>query len=398
MSIVKYSTKLKLGGYILPVIIISQFACTSLWFAGNAVLDDLILKTGLGIQIIGYVLSSVQIGFILGTLVFAILMISDRHSPSKVFLFSSFLAALCNMMLLLQDISNTTHFVARLGTGFFLAGIYPVGMKIAADYYEQGLGKALGYLVGALVLGTSFPYLLQGLELGEDYTVVIKTTSLLAILGGLSMFFLVPDGPYRKPYRILKLRMGIRLFGIPAFKKAAYGYFGHMWELYAFWAFIPYAIKTYNSIHYKDLPISLWTFVIIGLGGISCAIGGHMALKWGSGKVAMGSLLLSGLLCFASPLFFLLPTPLFLVVFCLWGIFVTSDSPQFSTLVASTVPMELKGTALTLVNCIGFSISIISIQLLTFLLDVVDTRFIFTFLTIGPIIGLSAMFKGGLNK
>ena len=375
----------------MPVIIISQFACTSLWFAGNAVLDDLILKTGLGIQIIGYVLSSVQIGFILGTLVFAILMISDRHSPSKVFLFSSFLAALCNMMLLLQDISNTTLFVARLGTGFFLAGIYPVGMKIAADYYEQGLGKALGYLVGALVLGTSFPYLLQGLELGEDYTVVIKTTSLLAILGGLSMFFLVPDGPYRKPYRILKLRMGIRLFGIPAFKKAAYGYFGHMWELYAFWAFIPYAIKTYNSIHYKDLPISLWTFVIIGLGGISCAIGGHMALK-------LGSLLLSGLLCFASPLFFLLPTPLFLVVFCLWGIFVTSDSPQFSTLVASTVPMELKGTALTLVNCIGFSISIISIQLLTFLLDVVDTRFIFTFLTIGPIIGLSAMFKGGLNK
>jgi len=398
MSLVKPSTKLKPGEYILPIIIISQFACTSLWFAGNAVMDDLILKTGLGTEIIGYVLSSVQIGFILGTLVFAILMIADRYSPSKVFMFSAFFAGLCNMVLLLQDVSNASLFIARLGTGFFLAGIYPVGMKIAADYYEKGLGKALGYLVGALVLGTAFPHLLQGLKLSEDYTIVIKITSLLAILGGASIYLMVPNGPYRKPSKILQLRAGLALFKIPAFKKAAIGYFGHMWELYAFWAFIPFAIKTYNSIHNSHLPFSLWTFFIIGLGGISCAIGGLFALRWGSKKVAMISLLLSGFLCMTSPLFFLLPANLFLMAFCLWGMFVVSDSPQFSTLVASAVPLELKGTALTLVNCIGFSISIISIQLLTFWLEVVDSSYIFTVLTIGPVLGLWAMRKGGLNK
>lgn len=386
------------GGHILPIIIVSQFACTSLWFAGNAVMDDLALKTGLGTGIIGYVLSSVQIGFIIGTLVFALLMISDRYSPSKVFMFSAFLAALCNMALLFRDISDIPLFLARLGTGFFLAGIYPVGMKIAADYYEQGLGRALGYLVGSLVLGTAFPHLLQGLTWNEDYTIVIRTTSLLAILGGVSIYFLVPNGPYRKPSKVLQLKAGMALFKIPAFKNAAIGYFGHMWELYAFWAFIPFAIKTYNAINNSDLAISIWTFVIIGLGGISCAIGGHFALKCGSGKVAKLSLLLSGFFCMGSPLFFLLPVHLFLLIFCLWGMFVVSDSPQFSTLVASAVPIELKGTALTLVNCIGFSISIISIQLLTFWLEIVDSSFIFTVLAIGPFLGLWAMQKGGLNK
>jgi len=398
MSIVKPNTKVNSGAFILPIIIGSQFACTSLWFAGNAIMDDLILETGLGTEIIGYVLSSVQIGFILGTLVFAVFMIADRYSPSKVFMVSAFLAALCNMGLLIQDISNTTLFIARMGTGFFLAGIYPVGMKIAADYYEKGLGKALGYLVGALVLGTAFPHLLQGLKWSEDYTIVIVITSLLAILGGLAIYFMVPNGPYRKPSKVLQLRAGIALFKIPAFKKSAIGYFGHMWELYAFWAFIPFAIKSYNSMHNNHLPISLWTFSIIGLGGISCAIGGHFALRWGSKKVAVISLLLSGFLCATSPLFFLMPTYLFLLAFCLWGVFVVSDSPQFSTLVASAVPLELKGTALTLVNCIGFSISIISIQLLTYWLDVMDSSYIFTVLTIGPILGLWAMRNGGLNK
>ncbi|MCM4171670.1 MFS transporter [Arenibacter sp. TNZ] len=389
---------MKQKSFILPIIIISQFACTSLWFAGNAVVDDLILKTGLGTEIIGYVLTSVQLGFIIGTLVFSLLMIADRYSPAKVFMTCAFLAALCNALLLAGDISKTVLFMARLGTGFFLAGIYPVGMKIAADYYEQGLGKALGYLVGALVLGSAFPHLLKGLELGEDYTIVIKITSLMAILGGTAMYFLVPNGPYRKPSKVLKLRAGIALFKIPDFKKAAIGYFGHMWELYAFWAFIPFAIKSYNALHTIQLPFSLWTWAIIALGGISCAIGGHISLKMGSKKVAMASLLISGFLCIASPLFFLLPNYLFLLLFCLWGIFVVSDSPQFSTLVANAVPQQLKGTALTIVNCIGFSISIISIQLLTFWLDVVDPSYIFTFLAIGPILGILALQKRGLNK
>ncbi|RTE51798.1 MFS transporter [Arenibacter aquaticus] len=383
---------MKQKSYILPIIILSQFGCTSLWFAGNAVIDELVSKTGLGPEIMGYVLSSVQLGFILGTFVFALLMIADRFSPSKVFLVCSLLAAVCNGMLLCESPSKWLILLARLGTGFFLAGIYPVGMKIAADYFEKGLGKALGYLVGALVLGTSFPHLLKGMDLGENYTIVVITTSLMALMGGSMLYFLVPDGPYRKASTVLMLRSGFRLFRLSNFRKAAMGYFGHMWELYAFWAFIPLALKTFNEAHHAHIPISLWTFAIIGLGGISCAVGGHMALSWGSKNVALTSLILSGGLCLASPLFFMLPTGIFLLLFCLWGVFVASDSPQFSTMVANSVPVQLKGTALTLVNCLGFSISIMSIQLLTYALNFLDPILIFTLLSIGPVLGTAVLF------
>ncbi|MEM7382542.1 MAG: MFS transporter, partial [Bacteroidota bacterium] len=219
--------------YILPTIIFSQFACTTVWFAGNAVVDELGAKAGFGNEIIGYILSSVQLGFIIGTLVFALLMIADRFSPSRVFMFSAFLAAFCNLGVLFTGDSKVLLLITRFGTGFFLAGIYPVGMKIAADYYEQGLGKALGLLVGALVLGKSFPYFIKGAEFGSNYETVIMAASAMAIFGGILLWMLVKDGPYRKPSIKLRLEAGPALFRISGFRKAAIGYFGHMWELYA---------------------------------------------------------------------------------------------------------------------------------------------------------------------
>ncbi|WP_394750581.1 MFS transporter [Spongiimicrobium salis] len=370
--------------HILPTIILSQFACTSLWFAGNAIVDDLTSKTGLGTEIIGYVLSSVQLGFIVGTLVFALLMIADRFSPSKVFLICAFLGALCNLVLLYEEIGTTLLLIVRFGTGFFLAGIYPVGMKIAADYYEKGLGKALGYLVGALVLGTAFPYLISGLDF-KDYTIVVFTTSAFAASGGLAMWLLVPNGPFRKASSQLQLKTGFTLFKDLHFKKAAFGYFGHMWELYAFWAITPLAIKGYNTLYGTSLSVPLWTCGIISIGALSCVLGGYTSLRIGSKKVALFALTVSGLFCVLSPLFFELPSFLFLIIWCLWGMVVIADSPQFSTMVAATAPTAIKGTALTLVNCIGFAISILSIQLLLYLLDYIDIRYIFLFLALGPI-------------
>ena len=341
----------------------------------------------------GLMLSSVQLGFILGTLLFAALMLVDRFSPSKLFLGCAFLAALCNAALLLEHLSELTMLTARFSTGFFLAGIYPVGMKIASDYYEQGLGKALGYLVGALVLGSSFPHAIRGMSLGTEYTLVITITSALAICGGLSMYLLVPNGPFRKPSTVLQLKAGITLFKIPAFKNAAFGYFGHMWELYAFWAFLPFAIGTYNSLSNSTIPISIWTFIIIALGCASCIIGGYISLKKGSKKVAVVSLAISGILCCISPLLFQLPQQIFLILLSFWGMAVVSDSPQFSTLVAASAPAQLKGTALTLVNCIGFTISIVSIQLLSFLVNGIDPVYIFSILAIGPVFGLISLYK-----
>ncbi|MDO6517185.1 MFS transporter [Zobellia uliginosa] len=379
---------MKPRAHILPIIILSQFACTSLWFAGNAIVDELTFKTGLGPEIIGYVLSSVQLGFIIGTLVFGLFMVADRFSPSRVFLICSLLAVLCNLMLLSETLSKWTLLLARFGTGFFLAGIYPVGMKIAADYYQKGLGKALGYLVGALVLGTAFPYFVSGTSLGKDFTLVIKITSALAITGGVVLWAFVPNGPFRKPSAKLSLGAGPLLFKLHGFRQAAFGYFGHMWELYAFWAFTPLALQTYNTIWASELSVPLSTGIIIALGGLSCVFGGWLSLRSGSRKVAAVSLLFSGLFCLLSPLLFTLPSGLFLAGWCFWGMAVTADSPQFSNLVAASVPPELKGTALTLVNCIGFAISIFSIQLLSSLAETFEITYLFTLLALGPFIGL----------
>lgn len=379
---------MKIKPHILPVIIFSQFACTSLWFAGNAIVGDLAKFHGLEPGLTGVMLSSVQLGFITGTLLFAVLMLVDRFSPSKIFLGCAILAALCNAVLLLEHLSELTILAARFTTGFFLAGIYPVGMKIASDYYEKGLGKALGFLVGALVLGTSFPHAIRSISIGTEYSLVIIITSSLSILGGLAMYLLVPHGPFRKASTVLQLKAGVFLFRIPAFKKAAFGYFGHMWELYAFWAFLPFALGTYNSLGNSNIPISFWSFIIIALGAISCVIGGYISLTKGSKKVAFVSLAISGLLCCLSPLLFQLPATFFIILLSLWGMAVASDSPQFSSMVAASVPSQLKGTALTFTNCIGFTISILSIQLLSYLTEVIDPIYIFGILGLGPLFGI----------
>jgi MFS family permease len=379
---------LKQKSHILPVIILSQFACTSPWFAGNTIVDDLISKTGLGSELVGYVLSSVQFGFITGTLVFALFMLADRFSPSKVFLICALLAALCNLYLLTDAITTWSLLLARFGTGFFLAGIYPVGMKIAADYYEKGLGKALGFLVGALVLGTAFPFMLNGVDLGKNPLLIITSTSILTATGGFLLITFVPNGPYRKKSMQLQLSAGFRLFKINNFRRAAFGYFGHMWELYAFWAFTPFAIQSFNHLTGNQISVSLWTGIVITLGAVSCTLGGLLSQRYGSKKVAFWSLLLSGICCFTSPLLFQSCTGLFIGGWCLWGMAVTADSPQFSNLVATAAPPEVKGTGLTLVNCIGFAITIGSIQLLSSLTTMLPPHYCFLVLGLGPLVGL----------
>lgn len=383
--------------HILPIIIIAQFACTSLWFAGNSIIEPLVHKTGLGAEIMTYVLSSVQLGFITGTLVFALLMIADRFSPSKVFMFCAFLAVLCNHSLLAENLTKWILLSARFGTGFFLAGIYPVGMKIASDYYEKGLGKALGYLVGALVLGTSFPYLIGSFIKPQDYAIIVEITSVIAIIGGLLIGLLVPNGPYCKPISELQLKAAKNLFKINKYKKASIGYFGHMWELYAFWAFTPLAIKTYNNFSNHSFPVSLTTGIIIALGGVSCIVGGILSQRFGSQKVAFYTLLISGLFCLISPIFFQLSPSFFILIWCIWGMAVAADSPQFSNLVAQTVPKELKATALTITNCIGFTVSIISIELLSFLSTKTPSNYLYIWLALGPIIGIIGFSKKGFK-
>lgn len=373
--------------HILPVIIVSQFAGTSLWFAGNAVVDELQAEFLFGPQLLGLITSSVQLGFITGTLCFAFFAISDMFSPRKLFLASAFLGAISNGMLLLIREEMAMLLLARFMTGFFLAGIYPVGMKIASGWYNRKLGKAIGYLVGALVLGTAFPHLLEGIGSTLPWRTVILVTSFVAAGGGVLMYLLVPDGPFlKKGTRFDPSAIG-KIFRIRSFRLAALGYFGHMWELYAFWAYIPVLLIAFSATGRAEINISLWSFVIIAAGSGGCILGGIHSQKVGSAKVAYIQLISSGICCLLIPLAFFLSKPFFLIFLIFWGVVVVGDSPQFSAIVAQTAPEKLVGTGLTIVNSIGFTVTIISIQLVSFLTQLLSAQYLLIVLTIGPLFG-----------
>lgn len=378
--------------YVLPIIVLAQFCCTSVWFAGNAVLDDLAQAFALPATALGHLTSAIQLGFISGTLFFALLALADRFSPARVFLVSALAAAACNVAATWTDHTLLSILGVRFLTGFFLAGIYPVGMKIAADFFDRGLGRSLGYLVGALVLGTAFPHLLKGLGGELPWRSIFYLTSVGAVVGALLVGLLVGDGPYRRPAVQLRLGAFFDIFRPRDFRRAAFGYFGHMWELYTFWALLPLLVVVFTDLHPGvDWSPSLVAFGVIAAGGAGCVIGGYVAEKYGSMGTARAALLLSGLCCLALPLALVwLPPGLFLAYLLGWGVVVAADSPQFSTLVAQRAEPSQKGSALTLVNCLGFAITIVSIQLLAG----VDLRYVYPLLAVGPLLGVWAT-RGG---
>ena len=373
----------------LILIVIAQFLGTSLWFASNAVAPEIsILLNNPGI--LASITSSVQFGFIVGTLVFAFFSIPDRFSPRDVFFFSAILAAIFNLMIPILPMKLGIVLACRFMVGFFLAGIYPVGMKIASDYYQKGLGTALGFLVGATVLGTAFPHLIKGLDLNLSWKVIFWSTSLLAIIGGSIIGFFVPDGPHHKPNPKFDLGLLPKLYKITELKSIAAGYFGHMWELYTFWAFVPMLIAFLAKGQNSDSANSLLSFSIIAIGSVSCGLGGLIAAKRGSKSVAQTALIGSGICCILIPLvvWLELPSWVWIPFLGIWGFLVTADSPQFSTMVAQSVPAEYKGTAMTIVNCLGFTLTIFSIQLGQLLLKWIQVDQMLALLSIGTFLGL----------
>jgi MFS family permease len=375
--------------WILPTIILSQFTGTSLWFAGNAILGDLQQQWSLGIHALGYMTSAVQLGFIAGTFCFAFFALSDRFSPRIVFFICSLLGASSNLLIYLIAEGFVSLLVFRLITGFFLAGIYPVGMKIAAGWYRQGLGKALGFLVGALVVGTAFPHLLKGSGQSVLWETVIISISAISLAGGLLMLVLVPDGPYLFKGTKFNINALAVIFQSKDLRSAAFGYFGHMWELYTLWAFVPVILMEYGANNPEiNINISFWVFWIIAGGSLGCILGGVISKRVGSASVAFIQLASSGICCLLSPWVFQSSLGLLLGFLIFWGIVVVGDSPQFSSLVALKAPKELVGSALTIVNCIGFSITIFSIQLTNYLINIILPDYLFLFLAVGPMIGL----------
>ena len=349
-------------------------------------LADLQRQWGLAPEALGYITSAVQLGFIAGTLVFAFFALADLFSPRIVFFLCSAAGAIANAAILALGESFTWLLVMRFATGFFLAGIYPVGMKIASGWYQRDLGNALGFLVGALVVGTAFPHLVKGIGHGLAWQSVLLGVSGVALLGGLLMLAFVPDGPHLAKAARFDPRALRAVFRVPAFRASSFGYFGHMWELYAFWAFVPWALAAHLQ---NDVPF--WSFAVIAAGAIGCVFGGLVSLRLGSAPVAFAQLAASGLCCALSPLAFHAPAAPYLAFLLFWGVVVVGDSPQFSALNAQSAPRERVGSALTIANCIGFAITIFSIQLLNSLAEIVGPQWLFVLLVPGPLFGLASL-------
>ncbi len=378
-----------LGNAHLFVIVLAQFAGTSLWFAGNAILPN--LQPLLGTTALsGWITSAVQLGFIGGTLVYTIYRIPDTYPATRVFLVSVVAAALFNLLILVLPLQSGWVLLSRFGTGFFLAGVYPVGMKIAADWFRPVLGRAMGFLVGALVLGTALPHLIRGIGKSLPYEGVLFTVSTLAVAGGLLLVWFIPATPVTRRSGTFNLGVFPMLLRPGPLRAGVAGYFGHMWELYALWAFLPALLAIYSQRHTDFLfNQSVWAFWGIAVGFLGCAGGGLIALRVGSRHVAMANLVISCCCTALIPLAVNAPPLLFLGFLIIYGITLAGDSPQLTTIISTNVPNEIRGSLLTLVTCIGFSITIISIQALAWLLPYSGgSAWVFWVLVPGPLLGI----------
>ena len=373
---------------ILPILVLAQFAGTSLWFAVNAVMPDLQQQMGWPASAVGRLTSALQLGFIVGTLVFALLAIADRFSARRVFLFCALAGALCTLGALMRIASFTELLLWRAATGFFLAGIYPVGMKIASQWFPEGLGVALGWLVGALVLGSASAHGIRALSVELPWSTVMISVALLAAAGGLILFMVIPEPPnYTASTKKLEWQALATIWTDWRVRASVLGYFGHMWELYTFWVLVPLILAT----QLNGQALSFAAFVVLGIGAVGCIGGGWLAKRWGSARVATLQLSMSGICCLLAPWLMSAPLIWFLLWLAIWGMTAAGDSPQFSTLTASNAPKQAVGSVLTLTNCIGFALSIVSIELFTSLAQEHQLASLLPWLGIGPLLGIVAM-------
>jgi MFS transporter, DHA1 family, inner membrane transport protein len=378
---------------VLPALVLAQFLGVSPWFAVNAVMPDLQQAYGWPAAAVGTLTSAVQGGFVAGTLVFALLALADRVPARALFVACALLGAACTWLGLLMAADFGALWVWRALTGFFLAGIYPVGMKIAAQWFPRGLGAALGLLVGALVLGSALPHALRGLAdlagAGSlPWTLVFHAVALASLAAAALLWAAVPPPPVSvKRAPGLNARALQCLVTDRRVRASVFGYFGHMGELYTVWVLAPLIVAT----RVQGTAVSWGAFALIGAGALGCVVGGWVARRTGSAPVAGAQLAASGACCLVAPWMLAAPDPLFWAWLLLWGITVAGDSPQFSTLTATNAPPDAVGSVLTLTNCIGFALSIVSIQLFTALAQTVPLGQLLPWLAIGPVAGLLAL-------
>jgi MFS family permease len=377
----------------LALVAICELLAMGLWFGVSAVAPQLATEWRLDAGTTSWLTLAVQLGFVAGTLLSATLNLPDVIRPRTLVASCALLGALANALLAWIADGPATAIALRFLTGVFLAGVYPPGMKIIATWFRSGRGFALGVMVGALSLGKASPYLVNVLG-SSSWRVNVLIASGLAVVASLLVLRFVGEGPYALPNQPFDVSQIAKVFTNRGVRLANFGYFGHMWELYAMWTWIPAMLRA-SVTRSGDAPwiAEAASFAIIGAGAAGCVAAGVLADRYGRAIVAATAMVISGACCIAIGFAFGGAPVVLLTVAVLWGASVVADSAQFSACVTELGDPRYIGTALTMQTCIGFLITTVSIALIPRLVAHVGWEWAMIALAPGPLLGTIAMMR-----